>query len=106
MSPLRFLADRIDRADIAVGTLESTLSDNGEPQQPGDDSFFAPPGTLAGLERLGFDALSLANNHTGDFGPVAFDETLRAFRGRRIQAFGAGRDLAGPAAPPSYGATA
>lgn len=94
VSPLRFLADRIDRADIAVGTLESTLSDNGEPQQPGDDSFSAPPGTLAGLERLGFDALSLANNHTGDFGPVAFDETLRAFRGRRVQSFGAGRDLA------------
>ncbi len=91
--PLRFVADRIRRADIAVGTLESTLSDNGEPQQPGDDSFAAPPGTLAGLERLGFDALSLANNHTGDFGPVAFDETLRAFQGRRIQAFGAGRDL-------------
>src|SRR5687767_7941594 len=42
--PLRFLADRIDRADIAVGTLESTLSDNGEPQQPNDDSFFAPLG--------------------------------------------------------------
>ena len=42
---------------------------------------------------LGFDALSLANNHTGDFGPVAFDETLHAFQGRRIQAFGAGRDL-------------
>ncbi len=95
VSPLRFLADRIERADIAVGTLESTLSDNGEPQQPNDDSFFAPPGTLSGLERLGFDALSLANNHTGDFGPVAFDETVRAFRGRRIQSFGAGRDLAG-----------
>jgi len=94
VSPLRFLADRIARADIAVGTLESTLSDNGAPQQPGDDSFFAPPGTLSGLERLGFDALSLANNHTGDFGPVAFDETLRAFHGRRIQSFGAGRDLA------------
>jgi poly-gamma-glutamate synthesis protein (capsule biosynthesis protein) len=90
--PLRLVADRIRRADIAVGTLESTLSDNGEPQQPGDDSFAAPPGTLAGLERIGFDALSLANNHTGDFGPVAFDETLRAFHGRRIRAFGAGRD--------------
>ncbi len=92
--PLRFLAGRIGRADIAVGNLESTLSENGEPQQPGDDSFAAPPGTLAGLERLGFDVLSLANNHTGDFGPVAFEETLRAFRGRRLQQFGAGRDLA------------
>jgi poly-gamma-glutamate capsule biosynthesis protein CapA/YwtB (metallophosphatase superfamily) len=95
VQPLRYLAGRIGRADIAVGNLESTLSDDGEPQQdPVTDSFAAPPGTLAGLERLGFDALSLANNHTGDFGPVAFDDTLRAFRGRRVQAFGAGRDLA------------
>ncbi|HEX6150426.1 CapA family protein [Nocardioides sp.] len=97
--PLRFVAGRVRRADIAIGTLESTLSDNGEPQQPGDDSFAAPPGTLAGLERIGFDALSLANNHTGDFGPVAFDETLRAFRGRRIRSFGAGHDLARASRP-------
>ncbi len=91
---LRFLAPRIRAADLAVGNLESTLSDAGVPQQPGDDSFAAPPGTLAGLDRLGFDALSLANNHTGDFGVPAMLESVRRFRTSGVTGFGAGRDLA------------
>jgi poly-gamma-glutamate capsule biosynthesis protein CapA/YwtB (metallophosphatase superfamily) len=95
---LRFLAPRIRTADIAVGNLESTLSDDGAPTQ-GDDSFAAPPGTLAGLERLGFDAMSLANNHTGDFGVPAMLESVRRFRASDVAGFGAGRDLAAASRP-------
>ena len=98
VSPLRFLAGRIRGADIAVGNLESTLSDDGPPQQ-GGDSFAAPPGTLAGLERLGFDAMSLANNHTGDFGVAAMLESVAAFRRSNIRAFGAGADLEAASRP-------
>ncbi|MGN0063155.1 MAG: CapA family protein [Nocardioides sp.] len=87
--PLRHLAPLIGEADLAVANLECTLSDAGPPQQ-GGDSFVCPGGTLRGLERLGFDALSLANNHTGDFGTRALVETVRAFDGSSIQAFGAG----------------
>lgn len=96
---LRFMAPRIRSADLAVGNLESTLSDAGAPQQPGDDSFAAPPGTLAGLEWLGFDAMSLANNHTGDFGVPAMLESVRRFDASRIDGFGAGRDLAAASRP-------
>ena len=90
--PLRHMAARIRAADIAVGTLESTLTDEGVPQQ-GGDSFAAPPGTLPGLARTGFDALSLADNHTGDFGVPALLSTVAAFRGSGVRPFGAGRDL-------------
>jgi poly-gamma-glutamate synthesis protein (capsule biosynthesis protein) len=45
------------------------------------------------MARLGFDALSLANNHTGDFGSAALVDTVAAFRGTGISAFGAGRDV-------------
>lgn len=100
VSPLRFFADRIDSADLAVGNLESTLNDEGQPQQdPVTDSFAAPPGTLAGLERLGFDAMSLANNHTGDFGEAMLLDTVRRFADRRIEAFGAGANLAAASRP-------
>ena len=92
--PLRFMASRIRSADLAVGNLESTLSDDGPPQQPGDDSFAAPPGTLAGLERIGFDAMSLANNHVGDFGVPVMLETVDRFRDSGIAPFGAGADRA------------
>jgi poly-gamma-glutamate capsule biosynthesis protein CapA/YwtB (metallophosphatase superfamily) len=96
--PLRHLAPAVRDADIAVGNLESTLDDAGPPQQ-GDDSFAAPPGTLRGLERLGFDAMSLANNHTGDFGEQMLLDTVLGFRRSSIAGFGAGRHLAAAGRP-------
>lgn len=98
VAPLRHLAGRIRDADIAVGNLESTLSDAGPPQQ-GGDSFAVPPGTLQGLARLGFDAMSLANNHTGDFGVPAMLESVAAFRDSPVRPFGAGADLAEASRP-------
>ena len=86
------------RADLTVGNLESTLSTAGAPRQ-GGDSFSADPGVLEGLADAGFDALSLANNHTGDFGDRALVETVRAFAGSGIQPFGAGRGLAAAIRP-------
>ena len=89
---LRPLAAHLRASDLTVGNLESTLSDDGPPLQ-GGDSFSAPPAVLAALAGAGVDALSLANNHTGDYGEPALLQTIGAFRDRRIDAFGAGRDL-------------
>jgi poly-gamma-glutamate capsule biosynthesis protein CapA/YwtB (metallophosphatase superfamily) len=88
---LRPMAPHLRGSDLTVGNLESTLSDDGVPQQ-GTDSFFAPPAVLGALADAGVDALSLANNHTGDYGPTALRATLAEFRGRRIESFGSGRD--------------
>lgn len=85
-------ARRLRAADITVGNLESTLSLDGEPTQ-GGDSFGATPALLRPLRGAGFDALSLANNHAGDYGQTALLETLAAMRRSPIETFGAGRDL-------------
>jgi poly-gamma-glutamate synthesis protein (capsule biosynthesis protein) len=87
---LRPLAQRLAAADITVGNLESTLSMNGEPTQ-GDDSFAASPRVRAGLRLAGFDVLSLANNHVGDYGPLAMRETFTRLSGFGV--VGAGRNL-------------
>ena len=92
-APLRPMAGRLARADITVGNLESTLSSYG-PARQGDDSFAAPPAVVAGLRTAGFDVLSLANNHTGDYGPRALVETVRRVRAGGIAPVGAGRDRA------------
>lgn len=42
------------------------------------------------LRRSGFDVLGLANNHAGDFGPVALRETVRRLRSAGLATFGAG----------------
>lgn len=91
----------LKRADITVGNLEMTLSQNGEPtiQDPVTDSFGGSPAFLRPLERAGFNALSLANNHTGDYGPVALVETVQAMAESDIEGFGAGSDLAAASRP-------
>jgi len=90
-APLRPTAARLGAADITVGNLESTLSRAGAPRQ-GNDSFGADPRVLTGLRLAGFDAVSLANNHTGDYGPAALVETVRRVRAAKIAPLGAGRD--------------
>jgi poly-gamma-glutamate capsule biosynthesis protein CapA/YwtB (metallophosphatase superfamily) len=90
--PLRPMAARLRSADLTVGNLESTLSDDGAPQQPGDDSFAADPAVVPGLAAAGFDLLSLGNNHTGDYGPTALRKTLRRLDRSPIRTVGAGID--------------
>ena len=92
---LRGLQPLLRRADITVGNLEGTLSTRGLPQQdPPGDSFGADPRVLRGLATAGFDAMSLANNHTGDYGEQALRDTLAAFEDSTIADFGAGLDRA------------
>jgi poly-gamma-glutamate synthesis protein (capsule biosynthesis protein) len=87
------LAPLLRGFDLTVGNLESTLSDRGVPQQ-GGDSFAAPPSVVGLLERAGLDAVSLANNHTGDYQDAALLETVRRLRDSRVTPFGAGPDRA------------
>jgi poly-gamma-glutamate synthesis protein (capsule biosynthesis protein) len=90
--PLRPMARRLASADVTVGNLESTLSQDGAPTQ-GGDSFAAPLAVRGALRDAGFDVLSLANNHLGDYGPVALADTVRLLRGGRLETFGAGRTV-------------
>jgi poly-gamma-glutamate capsule biosynthesis protein CapA/YwtB (metallophosphatase superfamily) len=92
------LSRRLRSADITVGNLESTLSTDGEPTQ-GSDSFGASPALLGPLRRAGFDALSLANNHAGDFGDRALVDTVETLRRSPIRPFGAGAGLAEASRP-------
>ena len=89
LAPMRRL---LRGADLTVGNLESTLSLDGAPTQ-GGDSFGATPALLRPLEGAGFDALSLANNHAGDYGVPALTQTVSTMRRSRIKPFGAGDSL-------------
>lgn len=86
---LRPMQRRLAAADITVANLENTLSRAGAPTQ-GDDSFAADPRVARGLKRVGFDVLSLANNHLGDFGDRALVQTVRRLRAAGLGTFGAG----------------
>ncbi len=95
LAPMRRL---LRSADLTVGNLESTLSRAGAPTQ-GGDSFGGTPALLGPLRDAGFDALSLANNHTGDHGEGALVATVDRLGRSPIRGFGAGRDLAAASRP-------
>jgi poly-gamma-glutamate synthesis protein (capsule biosynthesis protein) len=88
------MSERLAAADITVGNLESTLAQLGPANPVQGDPFHAPPEVRRDLRRAGFDAISLANNHTGDFGDASLVRTVELLRAGRLPTFGAGRDLA------------
>jgi poly-gamma-glutamate capsule biosynthesis protein CapA/YwtB (metallophosphatase superfamily) len=90
--PLKPFAKQLAAAEITVGNFESTLSADGSPTQ-GGDSFAASPRVRPGLRAAGFDLVSLANNHVGDYGDRALRQTLARFDSVEIETVGAGRDL-------------
>ncbi len=74
------VAPYIQEADIAFGNLEGAFLDGGKPAKSCRDLsrcyLFRMPTRYAGaLQRAGFDILSLANNHVGDFGTPAQNKT-------------------------------
>ena len=91
--PLAPFATILAAADYRIGNLEGSIATGGNAQPSKLWSFRARPDTLKIL-RGRFDAVSLANNHSGDYGPVAFMETLDYLAAAGIAHFGGGRNLA------------
>jgi poly-gamma-glutamate capsule biosynthesis protein CapA/YwtB (metallophosphatase superfamily) len=92
-APFAHVASKLASADLTVGNLESTLSRDGRPRQ-GADSFAADPRVLEGIKEAGIDVVSLANNHSGDFGPAALVQTVQRLKEGGLMTVGAGRDAA------------
>jgi len=106
--PFRKYRKLLRGADVAFGNLETPLSDGGAPT-PGKSPeslrtranyiFRAPPAAAEGLAWAGFDVVSVANNHTMDYGASALRDTLDHLRNAGVAPVGAGADLEEAAAP-------
>ncbi len=75
------LSDTLAASDITFGNLEGSFLDNGEPAKKCRDTtkcylFRMPERYASALAVSGFDVISLANNHFGDFGPPARKRTM------------------------------
>ncbi len=81
-------------ADLAFANLESIISDRGERMKPSFlcCSFRAPPPALSGLQDAGFDVVSVANNHAGDFGRDAMADSAGRLRSGGILPVGFGEN--------------
>ncbi len=82
-----------ERADVRLCNLECVLSDRGEPWAGAYKAFHfrSDAKNIATLRAAHIDAVSLANNHTLDFGAEALADTLALLDAAGIQHAGAGR---------------
>ena len=97
-----YLAD----ADIRVGTLECSIGNKPtfcEKKRQHSSAFvYAKEEDLKRIKYLGFDAVSLANNHFFDLGENGAIHTMELLEQLGIKFFGAGKTLAEAEAPLVY----
>ncbi len=92
--PFQRIAPLLRRADLAVANLEGALSDNiPPPADPMTFYFVGTGGFVRALSSAGVDAVSLANNHSMNFGRAGLSDTLALLEAGGIVPFGAGMDL-------------
>jgi poly-gamma-glutamate synthesis protein (capsule biosynthesis protein) len=96
--PFQYTAETLASADITIGNLECVISDLGVPEKK-TYTFRAPPAAVESLTLAGFDLVSLANNHTLDFGRAAFEDTLNRLSDQGILTVGGGVNEASAYAP-------
>jgi poly-gamma-glutamate capsule biosynthesis protein CapA/YwtB (metallophosphatase superfamily) len=102
------VAEAVASADLFVLNLECCISERGERLADPHKSFFfrAPPVAAERLAELGVDAVTLANNHALDYGPVALLDTLDHLDRAGIAHVGAGADADTARAPATIAAGA
>lgn len=74
--PFTHVGARLREADVLLGNLECVVSPKGI-KSTDHNPFRAPLQTISILKAAGVDVVSVANNHSADFGPVAFHDMVR-----------------------------
>ena len=89
--PFAAFASDFRNADIRIGNLECVIATTGSAAGK-NFTFRAHPRAIPVLKRH-FDAVALANNHSGDFGREAFAEMLGLLGQHKLAQFGGGHNL-------------
>jgi poly-gamma-glutamate synthesis protein (capsule biosynthesis protein) len=89
--PFMAVMPSLKEADLRIANLECVIATGGR-RDVKPWTFRAHPRVLQVLRRH-VDAVSLANNHSGDFGPEAFAQMLGRLRQAGMPFFGGGADL-------------
>jgi poly-gamma-glutamate capsule biosynthesis protein CapA/YwtB (metallophosphatase superfamily) len=85
------------KGDVVFTNFEATIVEKGQSLQ--DGRFLSPPETLDALKALGFNLLSLSNNHAFDLKLAGIQNTLREVGRLGLAHAGTGNTLKEAAAP-------
>ena len=91
--PFRDVMHVLRQADLVAGNLESSISGRGAAVENKKFTLRAGPIAAQALKSAGIRVVSLANNHSMDFGPLALQDTLAALDENAVLYTGAGMDL-------------
>lgn len=96
---LEAAAPLLQAADIAIGNLEGVVMDGGTPRKTCEIAaacylFRSPARYVNHFKNAGFDALSLANNHSRDFGEAGRSYTMALLADAAIRHSGRRGDIA------------
>jgi poly-gamma-glutamate synthesis protein (capsule biosynthesis protein) len=89
--PFSETASTTNKADLVFGNLETAIFE-GRRIQSGEMKFRSDPKAVQGLKFANFNILSLANNHTYNFGEKRLVDTLYHLKQEDISYVGAGTD--------------
>lgn len=92
--------DLLKRSHVVFGNLEGPLTRRGEAEKDKQFVFRSPPAKVASaLKQAGFDVVSLANNHSLDYGAIGLKDTINALAAAGIRHVGAGKNSRDARAP-------
>jgi poly-gamma-glutamate capsule biosynthesis protein CapA/YwtB (metallophosphatase superfamily)/beta-lactamase class A len=87
--PFLNIKKKLSLSDLSVVNLETAITIGGI-MVPKEYNFRSDPISLSGLKNAGFHLVSLANNHSLDYGQSGFIETLAHLRNYQIDYMGGG----------------
>ena len=85
------LSDILKKSDITFANLEGPVSNQGVDRK-NLYSFRMDPSSIPALKGAGFKIVSVANNHVGDWGRLAYADTLARLKENEILYTGGGND--------------
>ena len=91
----------VEGRDVVFTNYEGAVAEAGQPNEtaPRQGGGLAPPGTLGALKALGFNLLSLANNHSWDLKVPGIQNTIQEVGRLNLAHAGTGNTLEEAAAP-------
>ena len=90
---LREVRPLLAQADLRIANLENAITAPDTPIDKCGPNLWMKPENLCFFREAGVDCAILANNHTGDFGPAAVENTANVLDEAGIGRVGAGQDL-------------
>jgi poly-gamma-glutamate synthesis protein (capsule biosynthesis protein) len=89
--PYREVLPLLQQADMTIANFESPITTRGTPQKK-EYVYHTSPDALPPFKQAGFDLVTLANNHTFDYGETGLLDTMNYLDKAGILRVGAGRN--------------